>query len=405
MPHTIAYEPRARASKALRMKKSLLLLPGPVPVAQPVLEAMAWPMINHRGEAFATLLAQLERGMQPIFGTSAPVAFLGASGTGGLEAAVTSLFSPGDVLLSCPVGVFGKRLAEIARTWGCEVEILETAAGDAVDPQRLQRRLDADTQRRMKGVLLTQNETSTGVQNDMAALATPLRAHGAFGVVDAVSGLGASHFAMDDWGYDVVVSASQKALAVPPGIAMVAASERAWAQMERAGSPQYYFSLRKAREFAAKGQTAWTPPISVFYALAVGLERYHNEGMDNVFARHARYAQALRAAFEALEFTLFSKPGAHSPTVVAAYPPEGVDASAFLRILREDYGVVLSAGQGEFAGKIVRIGTMGDVSAADLLGAVGAIELTLLALGADVTLGAGTAAAAEVFADAVLLAP
>lgn len=381
------------------MKKSLLLLPGPVPVAQPVLEAMAWPMINHRGDQFATLLGQLERGMQPIFGTVSPIVFLGSSGTGGLEAAVTSMFSPGDILLSCPVGVFGKRLADIARTWGCTVEVLETEAGSAVDPSALAARLEADTAKRIKGVLLTQNETSTGVQNDMAALSVPVRAHGALSIVDAVSGLAAAPFLMDEWGYDVVVTASQKALAVPPGIAMVAASERAWSQMERCTSPRYYFSLPKAREFAQKGQTAWTPPVSVFYALAVALERYHNEGMESSFSRHERYATALRAAFEALDFRIFSQPGAHSVTVVAAYPPEGVDASAFLRVLREDYGVILSAGQAEFAGKIVRIGTMGDVSESDMLGAVAAIELTLHALGADVTLGAGTAAAAEVFAD------
>ena len=377
------------------MKKSLLLLPGPVPVAQPVLEAMAWPMINHRGPEFADLLARLERGMQPIFGTTNDVLFLGSSGTGGMEAAVMSLFSPGDKLLSCPVGVFGKRFASIARQHGCLVEELETAAGSALDKDALAARLRADTKREIRGVLLTHNETSTGVQNDMEGLAPILREHGALTAVDAVSGLGASPFQMDAWGYDVVVTASQKALAVPPGIAMVAVSDRAWEAIDKAGGEKFYFDLRKAREFARKGQTTWTPPISIFYALVVALERYHAVGIEAQFVRHATYARAIRAAFEALGFGIFSKPDAHSVTVVAATPPNGVEAAAFLKHLRENYGVVLSGGQAELTGKIVRMGTMGDVTEADLIGAIGAIELTLADLGARVTLGSGTAAASH----------
>ncbi|HET9028872.1 MAG TPA: alanine--glyoxylate aminotransferase family protein [Candidatus Aquilonibacter sp.] len=378
------------------MKKTLLFLPGPVPVAQPVLEAMAWPMINHRGPEFADLLARIERGMQPVFGTSSEVLFLGSSGTGGLETAVVNCFSPGDTLLSVPVGVFGKRLADIARTYGCNVEMLETPLGAAADPQALRARLAADSSHAIKGVLLTQNETSTGVQNDMRALASAIGDHPALRIVDAVSGLGASSFEMDEWGYDVVVTASQKALAVPPGIAMVACSDRAWQAMEHASIPRYYFDLRKAREFARKGQTAWTPPISVFYALAVALERFHADGIEANFARHARYASAIRAAFEALGFEIFSRTGAHSVTVVAAAPPSGVDSSALLKTLRERYGVVLSGGQGELTGKIVRMGTMGDVSEADIIGAIGAIELALADIGASPDYGTGTRAAAEV---------
>jgi len=214
-------------------------------------------------------------------------------------------------------------------------------------------------------------------------------------VVDSVSGLGASPFAMDDWGYDVVVTASQKALAVPPGVAMVSASARAWDVMDRTKSENFYFDLRKAREFARTGQTPWTPPISIFYALAVALERYHTDGMDNVFMRHAAYARAVRAAFEALGFTIFSRPDAHSVTVVAATPPAGIDAAALLKTLRENYCVVLSGGQAELSGKIVRFGTMGDISESDLLGAIGAIELALADIGASVTFGSGTAAAAR----------
>ena len=379
------------------MKKTLLLLPGPVPVAQPVLEAMAWPMINHRGPEFAELLARLERGMKTIYGTASDVLFFGSSGTGGLETAVANVFSPGDTVLSCPIGVFGKRLGDIARTFGCNVEVLDTPLGAALDPARLAERLRADTDRKIRGVLLTHNETSTGSQNDMAAFSETLRAHGALTIVDSVSGLGAAPFRMDEWGYDVVVTASQKALSAPPGVAMVAVSERAWKAIEQCTAPRFYFDLRTAREFARKGQTAWTPPISVFYALDVALQRYHEIGLEKQLETHARNARAIRAAFEALGFTIFSRSDAHSDTVVAASPPPGVDAAAFLKRLREAYAVVLSGGQGELTGKIVRMGTMGDISEYDILGALGAVELALADVGAPVTPGAGVAAAAKAF--------
>jgi aspartate aminotransferase-like enzyme len=374
------------------MKKTLLLLPGPVTVAQPVLEAMARPMINHRGAEFATLLERITRGLMPVFGTQRDVLVLGSSGTGGLEAALVNVFSPGDVLLSCAVGVFGKRFAAIARAYGCTVESLDPPLGSGLDPNVLSARLEADTQRRIAGVLLTHNETSTGVANDMAALAPVVRRHGAVTLVDSVSGLGASEFRMDEWGYDVVVTASQKAFAAPPGISMVAAGERAQARMN-ARSPRFYFDLRRARESARDGQTPWTPPISILYALDVALERYHAEGMTVAFERHARFARAVRAALAALGFTIFSQPGAHSVTVVAAMPPEGLAAATLLRHVRERYGVVLSGGQGELAGKIVRFGTMGDIGENDLLGAIGAIELALADLDVDAVPGSGTAAA------------
>lgn len=383
------------------MKKTLLLLPGPVPVAQPVLEASARPMINHRGAEFGELLARLERGMKPIFGSRSDVLFFGSSGTGGLEVAVANVFSPGDVVLSCPIGVFGKRLGAIARAFGCNVEVLDTPLGAALDPQALAARLKADTERKIRGILLTHNETSTGSQNDMAAIARAIGDHGALTIVDSVSGLGAAPFAMDEWGYDVVVTASQKALAAPPGIAMVAVSERAWKAIEASKAPRFYFDLLKAREFAQKGQTAWTPPISVFFALDVALGLYHKTGLEAQFERHARNARAIRAAFEALGFAIFSQPNAHSVTVVAATPPEGIDAAAFLKRLRERYGVVLSGGQGELTGKIVRMGTMGDINEHDIIGAVGAIELALSDVGARVQLGSGVAAVTREFSATV----
>ncbi|HKU82332.1 MAG TPA: alanine--glyoxylate aminotransferase family protein, partial [Candidatus Tumulicola sp.] len=315
------------------MKPALLLLPGPVTVAPAVLAAAARPMINHRGAEFGQVLTRIAGSLAPVFGTRGDVLLLGSSGTGGLEAALVNTFSPGDVLLSCAVGAFGLRFAAIARTYGCTVEALETAPGSALDPAALAARLEADTQHRIAGVLLTHNETSTGVQNDMAAVAPIVQRHGAMTLVDSVSGLGASPFAMDAWGYDVVVTASQKAFAAPPGLAMVAVGPRVWKRLESVSSPRFYFDLRRARESAANGETPWTPPISVAFALDAALERYHAVGMEAAFERHARYARAVRAGLEALGFTIFSKPDAHSVTVVAAHPPQGVAAAPFLKHL------------------------------------------------------------------------
>ncbi len=359
------------------MPRQLLFLPGPVTVAPEVLEAAARPLINHRGEEFAALLARITGALPPVFGTRQEIVLLGSSGTGGMEAALTNLFSPGDRLLSCPVGAFGTRFGEIAQRYGCQVETLASPLGAALDPQALRARLEADPQRSIAGVLLTHNETSTGVSCDMAALAPALRAHGAVTLVDSISGLGASEFRMDEWGYDAVVTASQKGFAAPPGVAMVALSERAWTRTASARAPRYYFDLVHAREMARRGETPWTPPISILYALDVALQRYAAEGTTAAFARHERYARIVRDALQRMGFSLVSKAGAHSPAVVAAYTPPAVEAKSLLRALREKHGIVLAGGQGELAGKIVRFGTMGEITDADVRSALEAIEAEL----------------------------
>lgn len=382
------------------MKKNLLFIPGPVTVSEPVLAAMSKPLIDHRGPQFAALAQRIDEGLRPIFGTGqADILMLGSSGTGGLEAAIASTFSAGDTVLAAPVGVFGRRLIAIAQTYGINVDVVETDPGYALDPRALAERLAEDTHGRYKGILLTHNETSTGVQNDMRALAPIVRAHGALTLVDSVSGLGANEFLMDEWGYDIVVTASQKVLAAPPGASMVAVSRRAWSAIEASKTPRFYFDLLKAREFAKQGQTPWTPPVSILFALDAALQHYHHDGAQRVWHRHEVYAQAIRAAFEALGLPVFSQPGAHSVTVVAGTVPSGVDAATLLGKLREERGVCLSGGQLELKGKIVRMGTMGDVSQIDVLGALGALEMALLEYNVPVKVGAGVQAALRVFLD------
>ncbi len=383
------------------MSKNLLFIPGPVTVADSVLAAGAKSMIDHRGPEFKVLLERIAARLEPVFGTeSGEVVVLGSSGTGGLEAAVGNLFGPGDRLLACPIGVFGQRLIAIARAFGCEVEVLDTAWGDAVDPQALRARLAADTQRRITGILLTHNETSTGTQNDMAALAGAIRGHDAYVVVDSVSGLAASEFRMDAWGFDIVVAASQKALAAPPGLSMVAVSPRAWQRMESSGAPRFYFDLKTARQFAALGQTAWTPPVSIAFALDAALDAYEQTGAAAIYERHARYARAIRAFALGHGLELYSREGAHSLTVVAIRMPAGIDADAIRKTLREERGIVIGGGQKELKGKLIRIGTMGDLTQTDVLGALGAVETALLEAGAPIHAGAGVQAALRVFRDA-----
>ena len=359
------------------MAKQLLFIPGPVTCTPAVLEAMARPMIDHRGPEFAALLGRIARGMQPIFGTVADVVVLGASGTGGLEAAVANSFSPGQKVLAAPVGVFGQRLATIAKLHGLDVEVLETPLGARVDADALAMRLQADTAHEIAGIMLTHNETSTGVQNDMAQLSAAIGTHPATVIVDSVSGLGASAFAMDAWHFDIVVTASQKALAVPPGLAMVAVSPRGWERMAAAKAPRFYLDLRRAREFAQLGQTPWTPPVSVAYALDTAIETYHAEGAARAYARHERFANAIRAYAQIAGLDVFSRPDAHSVTVVAMHAPLGVDVALLRAELRERHAVVVGGGQAELKGKILRMGTMGDLSHVDVMRGLDALGVAL----------------------------
>lgn len=378
------------------MTKQLLFIPGPVTCAPEVLAAMSQPLIDHRGPEFAALLERVSRGMAPLFGTSSEVVLLGCAGTGGLEAAVASAFSPGQRVLVCPVGVFGKRLASIAATYGLNVETIDTPLGHALDPRALAERLRADGAHEIAGILLTHNETSTGVQNDLAPLAAAIGDHPATVIVDSVSGLGATPFDMDRWKFDIVVTASQKVLAAPPGVAMVAVSPRGWERIADSRIPRFYFDLRKAREFAQQGQTPWTPPVSLLFALEAALLHYNAEGAERVYARHDRYARAIRAFAAAAGIEVFSAAGAHSVTVVAMHAPAGCDVGAVRKELREAHGIVLGGGQAELKGKIFRMGTMGDLSDADVLRGLEAFGSVLTGTGAAINAAAGVSAARAV---------
>jgi len=376
--------------------QDLLLIPGPVAVAPDVLAAGAQPMRNHRGPFAQELYANLEAKLKVIFQTEQQVLLLGASGTGGLEALVVNLFSPGDRLLALPFGAFGDRIVAIARAYGADVEVIDTEWGSPPNPATLRDRLAGDRRHAIKGVLLTHNETSTGVLADLRALALARAGHPALFVVDSVSGTGATDLRMDEWELDAVVTASQKALAGVPGAAMVVLSERAWRAAESAAMPRFYFDLRRAREAAKKGQTAWTPPFSCLLALERATDNYMKEGRQSAFARHALFAEAFRAGCTALGLDLFAQAGTFSPTVTAIRAPRDVQVRELQSRLRDRYGISVGGGQLKLDGRIFRIGNMGAIGPRDIIGALGALEMTLADIGLRVAAGSAAGAAATV---------
>jgi aspartate aminotransferase-like enzyme len=369
-----------------------LRIPGPTALPPSVREAGSRQMINHRGPEFAAMLARILDGIKPYFGTTSDVAMITTAGTGGLEAAVVNVLSPGDRVLGVSIGSFGDRFAKIARTYGADVTKIEVEWGQAADPATLRAELERDPG--YKAVLLTHNETSTGVMNPIRELAAVVRevAPGALILVDSVSALGAVPFEMDAWGVDIVVTGSQKAWMSAPGLAMIAASERAWAAMETATMPRVYLDLRAHRESHAAGQTPFTPAIAVVYQVDEGLRLMTAEGADAIFARHEACAAASRAGLEALGFELFADPRHASKTVTAAVVPDDLDWKSFNGELKRR-GLVLAGGQGKLTGKIFRLGHLGSVTIEEIIGAMSTLEIASIAAGRSVRPGAAVAAA------------
>jgi aspartate aminotransferase-like enzyme len=368
-----------------------LRIPGPTTLPPSVREAGAHQMINHRGPEFAAMLGRIQEGMKPYFGTEGDVAILSCAGTGGLEAAIVNTLSPGDRVLSVSIGAFGDRFAKIAEAYGAQVDRIAAEWGWAAAPDELRERLAGGDYR---AVLLTHNETSTGVLNPLPELAAAVRdvAPEALILVDTVSSLGAVPFEMDAWGCDVVVTGSQKAWMAAPGLAMVAASPRAWAAMETARMPRFYLDLRKHREMLPAGQTPWTPAIAVVYQVDEGLRLMTEETPAGVYARHLACAAATRAGLEALGFVLFAEASHRSPTVTAAWIPEGLDWKAFNGDLKQR-NLVLAGGQGRLAGRIFRVGHLGAVTVDEILSAISTLEAVSVAWGREVIPGAAVGAA------------
>lgn len=373
-----------------------LRTPGPTPIPDAVREAQAQQMIDHRGREFGELLRETSSGLAELIGASGDVLLLTGSGSGSLEAAVVNTLSPGDRVLSVNIGAFGDRFAQVAAAFGANVDSLAFEWGTAADADALRERLAAGEPYR--AVLVTHNETSTGVANPMRELAGVVR--GAPGdpllLVDGISGLGAMPFDMDAWGVDLVVSASQKAWMASPGIAIAALGERAVAAGETARMPRFYWDFAEARQWTSKGQTPWTPAITVLYGLRVGVQRLLAEGREHTWHRHAAIAAAVAAGIEALGLRLVASPQARSTTVTAAWLPHGLEWAPFNADMRAR-GLVIAGGQGKWAGRILRFGHMGDVGIDEMIDALERMGVTLAEHGFSVDVAAAAAAARDVF--------
>jgi len=375
--------------------KSFLLAPGPTPVPPEVLAAMALPVIHHRTPQFAAVLAEAEEGLRELFGTSQDVLILAASGTGAMEGAVTNVLSPGDEVLVVNGGKFGERWTRICQAYGLRVHEVVVEWGRPVAPQMVATALDEYPATR--AVFVQASETSTCALHPVPAVAELTRRRDALLVVDGITAVGVLELPMDRLGIDVLVTGSQKALMLPPGLAFVALSERAWAAAERARLPRFYFDFRRERKGVAERSTAWTPAISLVQGLRVALAMLRAEGLPNVWARHERLACATRAAAAALGLRLLA-PEAPSPAATAVLLPADVDGSALFRYLRDRMRVTFAGGQDRLKGKIIRIAHLGYADAFDVVTAVAALELALDCFGVPVELGRGVGAAERVLA-------
>lgn len=377
--------------------KLMLMIPGPTPVPEQVLLAMAKHPMGHRSGDFSEIMAEVTENLKWLHQTQNDLLTLTASGTGAMEAGIINFLSAGDrVLVGCN-GKFGDRWAEVCEAYGLQTEKITAEWGKALDPEQFREKLEADTEKTIKAVIVTHSETSTGVLNDLEAINRHVKAHGeALILVDTVTSLGAVSVPVDEWGLDVVASGSQKGYMIPPGLGFVAVSAKAWQAYAKANLPKYYLDLGKYKKDAAKNTTPFTPPVNMFFALQAALRMMKAEGLENIFARHQRLTQASRAAIKALGLSLFAADEDASPAITAVMPTN-VDAEKIRSVMKKRFDIALAGGQDHLKGKIFRIGHLGFVSDRDLLAAISALEASLLELGYEqFSPGAGVTAAAKV---------
>jgi aspartate aminotransferase-like enzyme len=377
--------------------KQMLMIPGPTPVPEKVLLAMAKHPIGHRSGDFSEIIGELTENLKWLHQTHNDVLMLTVSGTGAMEAGMINFLSPGDRIVVGVNGKFGERWSQIGSTYGLQVEEITAEWGKPLDPEAFRVVLEGDHKREIKAVIITHSETSTGVINDLKTINQYVKAHGeALIIVDAVTSLGAFNVPIDEWGLDVVASGSQKGFMIPPGLGFVSVSAKAWEAYQKATLPRFYLDLGKYRKNAAKNSTPFTPPVNLMYGLQVALQMMKAEGLENIFARHQRLTEATRAGIKALGLNLFAPDGAAS-TAVTAVDPTPFDAEKIRGIMRKRFDIALAGGQDHLKGKIFRIGHLGFVCDRDILAALASLEATLQELGAEgIKSGAGVAAAAQV---------
>jgi len=380
--------------EVLYMRKNYLLTPGPTPLPPQVMESMSRPIIHHRTPQFQAILKEAAEGLKYVFQTKNDVFILTSSGTGAMEAAVVNILSAGDTALVIQSGKFGERWTEICKSYGINAEVIDVEWGKALKAIDLEKTLKANP--KIKAVFTTLCETSTGVVNDIASCGCLVKNTGAVLVVDAISGLGAIDLKTDDWFCDIVVSGSQKGLMLPPGLGFLSVSPKAAKLIENSKSPRYYFDLRKAKIALDKTDTPFTPAITLVIALIEALKMIRQDGLETVFARHRKLADAARAAVKALGLELFA-PVHGSDVVTAVRVPAGIEGEKLVKTMRDTYGVTIAGGQDELKGKVFRIAHMGFIEEFDIITGISCLEKVLAQMGYKFQMGAGVKAAEEVF--------
>lgn len=376
--------------------KQFLMIPGPTPVPESVLLAMAKHPIGHRSGEFSDILKGVYTDLKWLFQTKNEVFIYAASGTGAMEAALSNLVNQGDKVLCLVIGNFGARWSKIAAGRGAVVDKIEVELGEVITPDALKAKLAQDTKKEIKIVTLTHSETSTGAKNDIQTLCRIIKEHGAISVVDGVTSVGCMDVKMDEWGIDVLVSGSQKGFMIPPGLAFLAASERAWKVYEACLFPSFYFDWAAHKKAVLDDTTPWTPAVNLIFALAEALKMMKKEGLENIYTRHKKLALGLRKAVRAIGLELFVKDDEHaSYAITSIYPPKGVSVPDIRNGFKKDYDIVVANGQNQLKDRIFRMGTLGFVSERDLITAVGSLEAVLLKLGHKFEAGAGIKAVLE----------
>jgi aspartate aminotransferase-like enzyme len=379
------------------MIKQYLLSPGPTPIPNEVALAMSETMIHHRTPQFNKVFEEARQGLKTLFGTNGDVLILASSGTGAMEAAVANLFSPGDKVLVINGGKFGERWLNIANAFGLDPVEVKVEWGKAVKVDVVEKQLNLHPD--IQSVMIQASETSTTVLHPVKEIAK-LTKNGPLFLVDGVTAVGVLPVPLDEWGIDALVTGSQKALMLPPGLAFIALSERAWQKTKKAKLPRFYFDLNLERKNQAKGSGAFTPAVSLIFGLRASLNMMAREGFDRVYARHARMARATRAAATAMGLKLLA-PDSPSPAATGIFLPKGLDADKVLDYLRDQMGVILAEGQDQLRGKAIRIAHVGYMGAFDVITAIAALEMALRKFGAEIPFGRGVAAAQEVLMEAL----
>jgi aspartate aminotransferase-like enzyme len=381
------------------IRKQRLLTPGPTPLYPPALHAMMASDMHHRTEDFRKVYRACLADLKELMGTSNDVVMFAASGTGAMDAAVSNLFSKGDKVIVCVAGKFGERWAEIAKAYGLVANVLTVPYGDAVTPAMVESALAADPA--VKGVFVQASETSTGAAHDVGAMGRAAAKTDAIMIVDAITGLGTTPLDIDRWGLDVVIGGSQKAFMIPPGLAFMSISPKAWKLGESGTLPHYYFNLKKEKKSGDAGESSWTPATSLILALGEALKYVKSIGMANLVANAQMLAHATRAAAQRLGLELFA-PVSPGSSVTAIKAPKGMDSGVIVKEFRNRFGAIIANGQGSMKGQIFRIAHLGYFDFADLFSMIAGLEIILSANGFPVPYGAGVAAAQEIYAQAAL---